>query len=72
MSPTKRTSVEGWRGCEEHPLKVLFSNASQGKTAKSQLESLLYTHTYSLDAVSITTVPIYYLEPNKRIHLFFI
>ena len=69
MSPTKKTFIDGWRGCEEHPLKALFSNVSQGSTAKSLLENLLYTHTYSLDAISVTAVPIYYLEPNKRIHL---
>lgn len=44
-----------------------FNISAQGKSAKDQLDSLLYQHTYFTDNVTITTVPIYYLQPNYRI-----
>jgi hypothetical protein len=30
---------------------------------------LLYNHAYCIESVSITSVPIYSLEPNKRIYI---
>lgn len=63
-------TVQGWRGQKNHPGEILFSNGSQSKTAQEELENVLYNNTYTLEAVSISAVPVYYLEPNRRIHLF--
>ena len=45
----------------------LFSLSSQSKSAQSALEDLLYNHSYCTESISLTTIPIYYLEPNTRI-----
>lgn len=47
-----------------------FSISSQGLSAYNKFEELLYQHSYCTNGVSITTVPIYYLEPNKRIKVY--
>ena len=50
--------------------KGMFSPSTQGKSAKSEIDNLLYNHTYATESVSITSVPIYDLEPNKRIYIY--
>lgn len=47
-----------------------FSISSQGLSAYNKFESLLYQHSYYTESVSITSIPIYYLEPNKRIKVY--
>ena len=47
----------------------LFSISARGQSAMDKLDSLLYQHTYCTENVSITLLPIYYLEPNTRIHI---
>jgi hypothetical protein len=44
-----------------------FNISAQGKSAKEKLDELLYQHSYCVDSISISTIPIYYLEPNVRI-----
>lgn len=44
-----------------------FTISAQGKSAKNELDNLLYQHTYATEAVNLTAVPIYYLQPNTRI-----
>jgi hypothetical protein len=44
-----------------------FTISAQGKSAKDELDNLLYQHTYATEAVNLTAVPIYYLQPNTRI-----
>ena len=44
-----------------------FTISAQGKSAKDQLDNLLYQHTYATESVNLTAVPIYYLQPNTRI-----
>ena len=48
-------------------MKNLFFESSQGKSAKNVIEEALYNHAYCADAISLTTIPIYYLQPNTRI-----
>ena len=48
-------------------LENLFSISAQGKSAKDKLDELLYNHTYCTESISITTIPIYHLQPNTRI-----
>lgn len=47
----------------------LFTISGQGKSAKDRLDELLTTHTCEAENVSITTIPMYYLEPNMRVTL---
>ena len=49
--------------------KNMFTASTQGKSAKNALDTLLYNHTYCTESISITSVPIYELEPNKRIYV---
>lgn len=44
-----------------------FTISAQGKSAKDELDSLLYQHTYATEAVNLTAMPIYHLDPNTRI-----
>ena len=37
---------------------------------KDKLDELIYQHGYCIETVSITAIPIYYLEPNTRIYVF--
>ena len=51
-------------------IENMFSISAQGKSAKDRLDELIYAHGYCVENVTITAVPIYYLQPNTRIHLF--
>lgn len=44
-----------------------FSMSSQGKSAKEELDNLVYQHTYYQESITMSVIPIYYLEPNTRI-----
>ena len=48
---------------------VMFSISSQGKSAKSMLDELLYKHSYCIETATINTIPIYYLQPNTKIRI---
>ena len=50
-------------------MKTMFSISAQGKSAKAAVDDLLYQHGYCIESTTINTVPIYYLEPNSRIHV---
>lgn len=47
----------------------MFSISARGQSAMNKLDSLLYQHTYCTESASITTLPIYHLQPNTRIHI---
>jgi hypothetical protein len=47
--------------------KELFLISSVGITAKEQVDNLLYNYGYCAEAITLNTLPIYYLEPNTRI-----
>lgn len=49
--------------------KKMFSQSAQGKSAKDAIDTLLYNHAYCIDSVSITSVPVYTLQPNKLIYI---
>ena len=44
-----------------------FNISSQGKSAKETLDNTLYEKTYYQESITISCLPIYYLEPNTRI-----
>lgn len=49
------------------PYSDYFRISAQGKSAKEELDSMLYEATYFQESVTISTIPIYCLEPNTRI-----
>lgn len=51
------------------PFENMFSRSAQGKNAKEEIDNLLYNHGYCSESISITSIPIYYLEPNTKIHI---
>lgn len=48
-------------------LDNFFKISSQGKSAHDVLEQLLYENTVCTETITITSLPIYYLQPNIRI-----
>ena len=50
-------------------MNTMFSISSQGKSAKQEIDDLLYKHGYCIESATINTIPIYYLEPNVRVHI---
>ena len=44
-----------------------FTISAQGLSAKDEIDNLLYQHTYAADSVTLTSLPIYHLQPNTRI-----
>ena len=50
-------------------INTMFSISAQGASAKNKIDDLLYTHTCCTDSATITTIPIYYLEPNVKIRI---
>jgi hypothetical protein len=50
-------------------MEGLFRVSSQGKSAIDELNTQLYNHGYCNESVSLTTIPIYYLQPNTTIHI---
>ena len=47
----------------------MFSISAQGKSAKDRLDELIYQHGYCIESATITAIPVYYLQPNTRIHI---
>ena len=47
----------------------MFSVSAQGKSAKTVLDEQLYTYSYRTEGATINCIPIYYLQPNTRVHL---
>lgn len=45
----------------------MFKFSSQGKSAKDMLDNFLYNYSYCTEQISISTIPVYYLQPNTRI-----
>ena len=45
----------------------LFDISARGKTAHAQLEEFLYQHAYCTESISMTTIPVYHLQPNTKI-----
>lgn len=50
-------------------IDTMFSISTQGTSAISKLNDLLYQHSYCIESTSITSIPIYYLEPNTRVYI---
>lgn len=50
-------------------MEGLFTISAQGKSAKDTIDDLLYTNSYYVESASVTTFPVYYLEPNVYIYI---
>lgn len=48
-------------------MEDLFTISSQGKSAKDVIDSWLYSYGYATESISLTALPVYYLQPNTRI-----
>lgn len=48
-------------------MQNLFTISAQGKSAKDVLDSWLYQYGQCTESVTITAIPVYYLQPNTRI-----
>ena len=48
----------------------MFKISAQDKSAKEKLDELLYQHGYCIENVSITTIPVYYLDANTRVYIY--
>lgn len=51
-------------------MRNYFQISTQGKSAKESLDSLLYTHTYYCESITLNCIPIYYLDSNIRISVY--
>ena len=51
-------------------LTEYFEKSPKKKTAQEELDTLMYNYAYCNESISITTIPIYHLEPNVRISVF--
>ena len=47
----------------------VFSMSTQGTTILQALDDLIYKHVVMAEGISLTTIPIYHIEPNTRIYL---
>lgn len=59
----------GYRYFQAGNLENMFSLSTQGVSAKDKLDDFIYTYAYCAETITITSVPIYYLEPNTRIQV---
>lgn len=50
-------------------MENLFTISSKGKSAQEKIEELLYQYSYCIESTTLTTLPIYHLEPNTRIQV---
>ena len=50
-------------------MEVLFYRSAQGAAAVSKANELIYQYTATVEGISITSIPIYYLQPNTRIYV---
>ena len=59
----------GYRYFNAPDMLNMFKSSGQGRSAKEEIDSLLYKHSYCTESLNLTTLPIFYLEPNCRIYI---
>ena len=75
INPTETYSYNPETDMSYQPLWIqdsiqeLFTISGRGISASEQLNNLVYKHLCCAESVSLTSVPIYYLEPNTRIYI---
>lgn len=61
--------MTGYKYIQIPNVDTMFQISTQGKSAKDRLDELIYNHAYCVENATITSIPIYYLEPNTRVYL---
>lgn len=51
-------------------MEDLFTISAQGKSAQDEMNELFNKHSYCSEGISITTIPIYHLEPNTLAYIY--
>lgn len=69
-SETINKTKTGYIYLKINNITTMFSESRQGISAKNEIDDLLYKHTYCAEELTLTTVPIHYLEPNTRILIY--
>ena len=59
----------GYRYFNAPELEDMFTKSTKGKSAVDEVEAMLYKYGYCAESVSISTIPIYYLEPNTTVSI---
>jgi hypothetical protein len=49
-------------------MTTMFGISSQGKSAASRIDELVYKHLCCAEGVSLSVIPIFHLEPNTLIY----
>lgn len=62
-------TLTGFRYIQVPDIESMFSISAQGKSAKDRLDELIYQHGYCIESATITSIPIYYLQPNTRVYV---
>lgn len=62
--------ITGYKYIQIPNIETMFKISTQGKSAKDKLDELIYNHAYCIENATITSIPIYYLEPNIRVYLY--
>jgi hypothetical protein len=60
---------DGYRYFNAPELENMFTKSTKGKSAVDEIEAMLYKYGYCAESVTISTIPIYYLEPNTTISI---
>lgn len=63
-------NLSAYKSIQVPHIESMFSISAQGKNAKDRLDELLYQHGYCIENITITSIPIYYLQPNTRIYVY--
>ena len=53
----------------QNSMQTLFYRSTQGLDAITRVNELLQQHLMNSESISITSIPIYYLQPNTRIYV---
>lgn len=69
VSGSNQQRLRAYRYIQIPQLENMFTISAQGKSAKERLDELLYAHAYCSEAATINAIPIYYLQPNTRVHI---
>lgn len=67
---TEEEKINSYKYIQIPDLENMFTISARGKSAKDRLDELIYAHGYCSETATITSIPIYYLQPNTRIHIF--
>ena len=47
----------------------MFTRSAQGLSAIEKTNDLIYQHSYCTESLSLSSIPIWYLNPNTRIYI---